>query len=392
MKTRRKFCFIALFIFFHKDLLADYPYLKLSQVINVSDYCAMGTIVRLDQNYFYLKVERYVFTSLPYDTLKIRRFQDWSCGRRISPYAVGQRELVFFVKSNEKIPEFDFLLYGGGGESELQIRNDSAYYQRWFSLTERYSLPALLDVLCDALDFKVQHQGKPPSQIQELLRSFHSKSALHQQLITDEKFNWTGEPDLREGAISCSLELQVLFRNTPNRIYIKGDDILFLSMIEGEVEEKEKYYLVTPYGKDDFEYLNIYRKESEGLVPNDFRKLFAILDLPEPDLIMDNGGTDSLVHYPPRYLTAEHIWRNALSDGAYPYKILAYTITVKSGSSVFTRRLASTSFTPEVINRMERLLDGDLIIVTDVQVLYPDETVHHLKERRFLYCPYPPDN
>ncbi|MGB4770526.1 MAG: hypothetical protein WBP58_03660 [Chitinophagaceae bacterium] len=392
MKTHWKLFFIALFIFVHKDLQAEYSYLKLSQVISMSDYCAMGTIVKLDQNYFFLKVEKYVFTSLPYDTLKIRRFQDWSCGQRISPYAVGQKELVFFLKSNEKIPEFDFILYGGGGESELQIRKDSAYYQRRFNLTERYSLHALLDVLCDALDFKVQHQGKPHSQIQELLRSFQSKSAMHQQLITNEKFNWTGEPDLRGGAISCSLELQVLFRNTPNRVYIKGDDILFLSMMEGEVEEKEKYYLVTPHDKDDFAYLNIYRKETEGLVPNEYRRLFDILDLPEPDLILDNGGTDSLVHYPPRYISAKHIWRNALSDGAYPYQVLAYTITVQSGNAVFTRRLASTYFTPEVINRMEKLLDGDLISVTDVQVLYPDETVHYLKGRRFLYCPYPPDN
>lgn len=392
MKTHRKLCFIALFLFIHKDLLADYSYLKLSQLINKSDYCALGTIVKLDQNYFYLKVEKYVFTSLPYDTLKIRRFQDWSCGQRINPYALGQKEVVFFVKSNEKITEFDFLLYGGGGESELQIRKDSAYYQRWFGLTEQYSLPALLDVLCDALTFKLQYLGKSNTQIQELLADFQSRSPMHKQLITGEMLDWTKEPDLREELISCSLDLQVLFRNTPNRVYIKGNDILFLSMMEGEVEEKKNYYLVTPYGSDDFEYLNIYRKETEGLTPNEFRKLFAILDLPEPELILDNGGTDSLVHYPPRYISAEHIWRNGLSDGAYPYEVLAYTITVSSGNTVYSRRLASTYFTPEVINRMEKLVDGDLISINDVQVLYPDGTVHHLKGRRFLYCPYPPDN
>ena len=392
MKTRRNLFLGFLFVFFHGDLLADYSHLKLSEVISMADHCAMGTIVKLDQNYFYLKVERYVFTTLPYDTLKIRRFQDWSCGQRISPYAIGQRELVFFGKSNKKISEFDFLLYGSGSESELQIRNDSAYYQRWFGLTEPYPLYALLDVLCDALSYKVQQQGVLPSLTKELLQNFQSKSPLHLKLITEAKLPWIEDPDLREGAISFSLELQVLFRNTPNRVYIKGDDILFLSMINGEVEEKEGYYLVTPNGKDDYEYLSIYRKRSEGLVPDEFRKPFAILDLPEPHVIMDDGGTDSLVHYPPRYLTAKHIWRNALSYGAYPYEVLAYTISVASDTSIFTRRLTSHYFTPEVIDRMNQLRDGDLISVTDVMVLYPDETVHQLKGRRFLYCPYPPDN
>lgn len=392
MKTRRSLFLGVFFVFFHSDLLAGYSYLKLSQVIILSDHCAMGTIVKLDQDYFYLKVERYVFTTLPYDTLKIRRFQDWSCGQRIDPYVVGQRELVFFSKSNEKINEFDFLLTGGGGESELQIRNDSACYQRWFGLTEQYSLSALLEVLCDALSYKVQQQGKLPSENQELLRKFQSKSPLHFQLITGEKFDWTREPDIRDGTEIFSLELQILFRNTPNRVYIKGDNILLLSMNDGEIEKKDGYYLVTPYSEDDLEYLSVYRNASEGLGPGEFRKPFAILDLPEPRLIMDNAGTDSLVNYPPSYLKAEHIWHDALSDGAYPYKILAYTISIQSDTSSFTRRLASAYFTPEVIDRMRQLKDGDLISVTDVLVLYPDETVHHLKGRRFLYCPYPPDN
>src|SRR5690606_37046387 len=87
---------IAFLLFFRFAAKADYGYISLSHLICEADFGAIGTIVKLDKSYFYLKVEAYLLSQLDLDTLKIQRFQDWPCGIRYADYEIGQKELVFF--------------------------------------------------------------------------------------------------------------------------------------------------------------------------------------------------------------------------------------------------------------------------------------------------------
>ncbi|MEQ1733460.1 MAG: hypothetical protein ABL940_07290, partial [Bacteroidia bacterium] len=103
--------------------------MTLSELLCKADYGAIGNIVKLDNNYFYLKVEQYVLNELSIDTLVIKRFENWTCRYRKESYKLGQKELVFFKKSNYVVKEFEFLGYGAGDEYELPIINDTVKYR-----------------------------------------------------------------------------------------------------------------------------------------------------------------------------------------------------------------------------------------------------------------------
>lgn len=358
----------------------------------MADHCAIGTIVKLDRNYFYLKVDQYVYTSLEYDTLKIRRFEDWSCGMRKFPYAVGQRELVFFQKSNYVLDEYDFIGYGGGDEFELLVDGDSVHYQRRYNLTETYPLSALLVVLCDALDYRLKRETLTSVKRQALLTVTKSKSYLHRLLISDEDYSGDDRPDLREGTFYFSLDMQVLYRNTPNRIYVNSDGLVYLASDSAEIEEKEGYFIVTPKGNQMYEQLRVYRSGLAQIGASDYHKTFVVLDLPDPVLRFDYTYGDSILYYPPSHAEAVHVFWESLEWGAYKYEVLGYSISVNSLGSIYTRQQFTPWFTPEVAERMQHLYNGDRIELSNVKVLYPDGTVHLLKGRSFMYCPEQEDN
>src|SRR5690606_23157897 len=155
-----------------------------------ADFGAIGTIVKLDKSYFYLKVEAYLLSQLDLDTLKIQRFQDWPCGIRYADYEIGQKELVFFRKSNYVIEDYDLLGYGGGAEFELPIRGDSIYYNFSYNKLHSYSLNTFLKALKDYNT--VKQQAKEPgsskmTKADQLL--FSSKSELHKLFIECKKTN-----------------------------------------------------------------------------------------------------------------------------------------------------------------------------------------------------------
>jgi hypothetical protein len=78
---------------------AEYGDIDLPSLVCSVDFGDFDTIVGLDENYFYLWVEKYINDSLDADTLKIQRFEDWGYCRRYDLYEIGQREFVFFIRA-----------------------------------------------------------------------------------------------------------------------------------------------------------------------------------------------------------------------------------------------------------------------------------------------------
>lgn len=128
---------------------ADYGYMNLCEMVQKADYGALGTIVKIDKNYFYLKVDKYVLNNLEIDTLPIIKFESWACAKRFSEYKVGQKEIVFFRKSNYVIDDFELIGYGGGDEYELPIFNDTIKYQSSYGKLDSYSLNNFLIAIND---------------------------------------------------------------------------------------------------------------------------------------------------------------------------------------------------------------------------------------------------
>ena len=158
---------------------ADYRNINLPTLVCDADYGAIGTIVAIDKSYFYLKVQDYVMSRLEFDTLKIQKFENWNCGKRYDKYEIGQRELVFFRKSNYVISDYELLGYGAGGEFELPIRNDSIYYHFSYGRLQPYNLADFVAAIKD-LD-KIRQKTKETSKgiSKEEQQSFAAKSPLH---------------------------------------------------------------------------------------------------------------------------------------------------------------------------------------------------------------------
>lgn len=126
---QRIFLFLFLFLCLIKiDAFADYSYMPLSKLVSDADYCVIGSIVKLDQNYFWFRIEKKLWGNIDADTIPIMRFRDWMCGERYAAYEIGQKEIVFFKKSNYLIADFEYMGYGGGGEYELAYLSDSVGY------------------------------------------------------------------------------------------------------------------------------------------------------------------------------------------------------------------------------------------------------------------------
>ncbi len=103
-----------------RDPAVEYDRYKLFELVACADVVVAGTIVGLDGQYFTLEVERWIVGSPSERSLRIRRFQDWTCAGRWTPYAAGQRVAVFLRRAESGQSAMEIL--GGGGEGEMPLR------------------------------------------------------------------------------------------------------------------------------------------------------------------------------------------------------------------------------------------------------------------------------
>lgn len=177
---------IIIFTFFISSAKADYGYLRLCEMIKKADFGVVGTIIKIDRNYFYLKVDRFLLNELNKDTLPIVKYESWNCGRRFVEYKVGQKEVVFFRKSNYLIDDHELLGYGGGNEYEMLIEGDSIQYQNSYGHVISYNLKSFLDAVSDYYKlFKNKNDNRSTISKSDKI-SFLNKSPLHKQLIECE--------------------------------------------------------------------------------------------------------------------------------------------------------------------------------------------------------------
>lgn len=177
---------ILLFTFNVFMAKADYGYLRLCEMIQKADYGVVGTIIKIDINYFYLKVDSFILNEFIKDTLPIVKYENWNCGRRFAEYKVGQKEVVFFRKSNYIIDDYELLGYGGGNEYEMLIEDDSIQYQSNYGHVISYNLNVFLNAVSDYNKlFKNKNEHRSTISQRDKI-SFIKKSTLHKKLIECE--------------------------------------------------------------------------------------------------------------------------------------------------------------------------------------------------------------
>lgn len=144
-----KYLFIFGLLLFASPVKADYTYMSLSNVIMTAEYGVVGTIVKLDKNYFWLRTDSVIFGKNDVDTFPILRFRAWPCGTRYDDYKIGQKEIAFFTRSNKVIDIFDYVGIGYGSEFELPIsqNNDSVEYQYSYAKFKSFELRASISAI-----------------------------------------------------------------------------------------------------------------------------------------------------------------------------------------------------------------------------------------------------
>jgi hypothetical protein len=92
-------------------------------LIEKSNIIVHGRIISVDEENFHVLVLKKIKSNKLIDTLKIQKFQNWSCAARYSKYKIGQ-EAIYFIRINE-YKELEVI--GAANEGELIVKDSTTY-------------------------------------------------------------------------------------------------------------------------------------------------------------------------------------------------------------------------------------------------------------------------
>ena len=353
--------------------------MSLSSLVCEAHYAAIGTIVKIDKSYFYLKVEKYIVNQLEFDTLKIQKFVDWNCGRRYDRYKIGQKELVFFRKSNYVIKDYDLIGYGGGSEYELPIKKDSIYYSSDYGKSKGYPFEAFLIALQDY--FEIKNAVTTISDNDR--KAFSQKSELHKIFIECKNNSDYLNVKIPSKSYISNLEKSFLYQEYENKIYVFNFDIdtVILSVDDAEVFKKDKYFIVKPKDGWTKRWLNVYSIHDKQKLKLLYSQLFEILELPEPRIYFGSYYNDTIYGIHETSPSVAHYLDDMHKDDFLSYELLSYNYIIKSGNTVEKFKVKSERGTFELHERKKKIKYGDQITISDAFVLYPNNTVKKIKNR-----------
>lgn len=79
----------------------DAVYIELHELCLMADAIVVGRIVALDEENFEVAITRRIAGITLPERVKLSRFDDWTCGQRWAPYALGQELLLFLERSSD---------------------------------------------------------------------------------------------------------------------------------------------------------------------------------------------------------------------------------------------------------------------------------------------------
>ena len=115
---------LAALLLYVVPAMGDYSPPAFYDLVGASDVIAYGEITAVQERTFDLRVERWIAGAPKGATsLRIKRFDNWTCSFRWAPYAQGQRVLVFLRRdaaSGAKLGT-PWVLRSAGGEGEMPL-------------------------------------------------------------------------------------------------------------------------------------------------------------------------------------------------------------------------------------------------------------------------------
>ncbi len=365
---------------------ADYSNISLSRLVCRADYGAIGTIVKLDKNYFYLEVDTYVLGELELDTLPIQRFENWNCGKRYAEYTIGQKELVFFRKSNYVIEDYELIGYGAGAEFELPISNDSLFYNYRYNRLQPYNLKEFLVALSDFDKIKQKTKENSIGISKDEQETFARKSEFHKLLITCRESQIEDNFKIPTKGCIVNLETNYLYQDYENKVYIPNInmDSVFLYVENADVWKREHYFIVKPKEGWVRRFLTVYSVNDTSRNKVLFSQIFNILELPKPKIFFGSSYRDTIYTIGDALPTMAHYLDDMHEDDHLNYELLSYTYDIISNGKTTSFKVKSPRGTKVLHDGIRQLKSGDTISVRDLLILYPDGTVIE-NEGRSIY-------
>lgn len=368
---------------------ADYGYMSLSRTILKAENCVVGEIVDLDLDFFYFRVDSLVFGEIESDTLKVIRFNDWNCGRRYAEYKIGQKEVLYYNKTNHLIEDYELYGYGGGCEYEQAIVSDSIVsFQFRFNRFKEYKLN---DYVQAVKEYKALSLRGYPLTDEEVER-FRIKSAVHEQLIrrnnlkrVDSVYSKEDKEEKETGMIKNSAA-NFLYDGYDNvlDVYVEGVSFsdLILKVDEAEVTKTDKQFIVKPIEGWSRRWINLY-KLVEGDTIRVASQIFNVYPIPQPTFYINESKKDSISR---RYIAScgldvRHDLGGWYTNDNLEYKILKYTAEISQGPIKETFQMNFSRKTQSFKKALQQLHPRDKIRFYNITVLFPNGLIHTIPEK-----------
>ncbi len=390
----RKLSIALLIVLLAIKAKADYGYMSLSELICEADYGVIGRIVKLDENYFYIKVDSVIMGAIDEDTVAIIKFVDWPCAKRYKDYEVGQKEIVFFRRSNYVIDDFEYLGYGAGDEFELPIINDSTLnYQIEYGKLKSYGLQEFITAVQDYSILKKEFNSTSKTISKGKQMQFAGKSTLHKMFIECKKRSDYArsyqEHEMPKVGVIADIEKRFLYTDYENKIRVVFSNAkpikYYIKVEDAEVRREKDYFIVKPKSGWTRRYINVYKENTDSIL---FNQIFEVIDLPEPRIYFGDHWHGDTVEAFTGYISmprAYHYLDDMHHDEDLDYKLLSYDYIIRSGNSIDTIHCKSAGGNNAFRERTRQIKDGDTIEVANVYVQYPNNAVVKIKGRKVYF-------
>jgi len=126
--------FLVLQISVITNIKADYSRLLFHEVLNLSELIVLGEIKVVDSLYFYVNIKETLKGKTESYSIKIRKFENWSCASRWGKYKVHQKGI--FALNRKK---GNWQITGFGNEGEMPIENENLFFITTFGLKGGYT-------------------------------------------------------------------------------------------------------------------------------------------------------------------------------------------------------------------------------------------------------------
>jgi hypothetical protein len=121
----KKATIILLLVFFNNICQAKYRPLILSELIDNAEFIGKGTIINVEKNNIIVQFSMFHKGNSKYKIFRIQKFKDWTCASRWAEYRIGQEEVFFFSRNQNR----KMVILGAGNEGEMPIYKNNVIYK-----------------------------------------------------------------------------------------------------------------------------------------------------------------------------------------------------------------------------------------------------------------------